>query len=669
LPAWRPGTLRPSFLPGGREVVVYDDDGHSSPEFRRVEVETGRWHHDLSDARIYAAAGPSVSRDGRLMVLTAANPFRTFYSYRDLWLYDRVSHELKRLTSGLRAASPNLSPDGKRVVFEVNDAASRGLGLYDLERGTTELVIPPAGFEHVYTPVFSPDGRTVAFSWWKEGGYRDLWTIDLATRALTRLTADRAIDMEPRYSPDGRWLYFVSDRTGVHNLYAYELATGKVFQATNLVNGLFDPDISPDGKRVVFSGFRAEGYTLEVAELEPSRFVEAAPALLDRLELPPPAVGAPRRSHAYNPLLTALPWTLLPYAQPDGYGELIGLKLHGADAVGHHDWTVQLAFGTGRADDVNFSANYSYSGLWPTLSIGTGHALLKKSGLVIDGKDLGYDEDDWTFGTSLSLPILRRGLGAADLSFSYNLASTRNVSAIPPPDPSALVSRLPDTGRTAGLALSFSYSDLRRHKYSISTARGRSIGLDVSVGSKYLGSQHEVYAASWRWQEHAPMPWRRKGFEDHVLYLAYSGGIAGGDPSRRGFYYLGGYPPQDLLKSIYDFSRPGSAALRGYGYAAQSGDQFHVVNLEYRFPIAWIEWGYEHFPLYLRRLHAKAFVDYGGAFTGPFRWDNLRVGVGGELILELTYAWYYGAALQLGYAYGASAGGSNQVYFLLNSPF
>ena len=114
---------------------------------------------------------------------------------------------------------------------------------------------------------------------------------------------------------------------------------------------------------------------------------------------------------------------------------------------------------------------------------------------------------------------------------------------------------------------------------------------------------------------------------------------------------------------------PGSASLRGYGYSSQFGDQFHVLNAEYRFPILWIERSVETFPLYLRRLHAKAFADYGDAFNGAFSFSKLKLGVGAEAILEIDYAYYYGAALQLGYARGVNAGGGNQVYFLLNAPF
>ena len=68
---------------------------------------------------------------------------------------------------------------------------------------------------------------------------------------------------------------------------------------------------------------------------------------------------------------------------------------------------------------------------------------------------------------------------------------------------------------------------------------------------------------------------------------------------------------------------------------AQFGDQFHVVNAEYRFPIMWIERGVDTFPLYLRRLHGNLFVDYGGAFNGAFSFDKLSRETGYTTELEM----------------------------------
>jgi hypothetical protein len=665
LTSWRDNAQRPVFTPDGKEILWTDNDNYSRQAIRRMDLATGRWRNEL---KTDGTAGPSMSADGRILVFHAVQPWHTFYSYNDIYQYDRETRTTTRLTVGERASNPSISPDGTRVVYEVSANMARGIKLLDLRTGREETLIPPTQFEVAYTPVFSPDGNHIAFSWWREGGYRDIWTMDLATRQLTRLTADRAIDMEPKWSPDGKYLYFVSDRTGVYNLYARETATGTVWQVSNVVNGLFDPDISPDGKHAVMVGFEAEGYRLEMMDLDPSRWWEAAPALLDRGDEPPVVVDKPARSRRYNPLTTLFPWTFAVYAQPDGYGEILGIKLHGGDVVGLHGWNLTLGFGTGRADDVQFAGQYAYYGLWPSMNVGVSHSLLRKGGLVINGKDIGYDEDDWSVGTGISLPILRRLVESSDLFFSYSLTYSRNLSKIPAPDPSALTPQFPNVGRSAGLGLGWSFSNARRYMYSVSNESGRDISLNLGLSSRYLGGNRESYALSWRWTEYLPMPWRPRVLRNHVLMLNYAGGISGGDGGHSQFY-LGGYASQNLLTSIYDFSRPGSASLRGFPYASVIGDQMHVLNAEYRFPIAWIEWGYQTLPLYLRRVHAKAFADYGGAFTGPFSFDKMHLGVGGEVILELVYAWFFPAALQLGYAHGFDKLGGDQVYFLLNNPF
>jgi hypothetical protein len=658
--------LRPVWTPDGREILYTDTDGYSRQAIRRMDVTSGRWRNEV---RTDAAGGPSLSRDGRLMVFQAEQPWRTFYLYNDAYLYDRKTRTTTRLTHGLRATNPSISPDGTKVVFEVSANMARGMSLLDLATGEVTNLIAPTAFEAVYTPVFSPDGKTVAFSWWREGGYRDIWTLDLATRSLTRITQDRSLDLEPKYSPDGKYLYFVSDRTEVYNLYAYDRETGKLWQASNVVNGLFDPDISPDGKRAALVGFQADGYRLEVMDLDPARWWEAAPPLLDRADQPPVRVTSPFPSHRYNPLPTTIPWTFSLFAQPDGYGEVIGIKLSGSDVVGHHAWNLRLGFGTGRSDDVGLAAQYYYYGFWPSLSGGVSRSLLRKGGLVVNGVDIGYDEQDWTLGTSVGLPILRRLVETSDLYVSYSITFANNLTKIPPPDPSALITQLPHTGRFAGLGLGWSFSNLRRYMYSVSAESGQDVGISLGASSKWLGGNVESFTLSWHFTQYLPMPWRPRFLRNQVLMANYAGGVSGGPVGQRSFFFLGGYPPQNLLSSIYDFSRPGTASLRGYPYASVFGDQFHVLNFEYRFPITWIEWGYKTLPLYFRRLHGTLFVDYGGAFSGAFSFDKLKLGVGGELMLELTYAWFFPAALQLGYAYGLDKGGGSQVYLLLNNPF
>ena len=673
------GPARPVFTPDGRDIIFMRSDGYTRQRMARLPVDAPPpppkgtplgWQK--TEVLTDAAGGPSLSGDGRLLAFHEQTVYRTNYFYNDLFLYDRVTHQRRRLTDGARAWNPALSPDGKWVAFEITGNSSRGLGLLATDGGgVIDTLIPVANMEHAYTPSWSPDGKTIAFSWWKKGGRRDIWLLDVATRALTPITDDRSYDLEPRYSPDGTLLYFVSDRTGVYNLYAYEFSTRKIFQVTNVLAGVFDPAISPDGKTVAFVGFRADGYLLEVAPIDRASWREADPPLLDRPDGTPPPEEPWRPTHWYNPFRTLYPFTWTPYATPDGYGEIIGFRLNGSDVVGRHSWSLQLGFGTGRSDDVQFAANYSYAGLWPSMNLGVSHVLEHRGGLIIGGHDVGWDADTWSLGTSVGLPIYRSIVTTSDLFFSYNWSFTRNKNALPTGaiDPSDPIPQFPETGASAGFGATWAYSNARRYQYSISTEEGRTLSLSLGIGTRALGSQHEVYSASWHYSEWVPIPWRSRALRNHVVWIGYSGGVSGGDPGHHPLFFLGGYPQQNLLTSIYDFSRPGSASLRGYGYASQYGDQYHVVNLEYRFPIAWIERGYQTFPLYLRRLHGRGFVDYGDAFSGAFSFSKLKLGAGAEAILEISYAYYYSAALQLGYAHGFMKGGGNEVYFLLNSPF
>src|SRR6266852_760499 len=58
-------------------------------------------------------------------------------------------------------------------------------------------------------PAISPDGRTVCFSY-----LGDLWTVPTEGGRAARITVHPARDIQPRYSPDGRWIVFASDRYG-----------------------------------------------------------------------------------------------------------------------------------------------------------------------------------------------------------------------------------------------------------------------------------------------------------------------------------------------------------------------------------------------------------------------------------------------------------------------
>lgn len=95
----------------------------------------------------------------------------------------------------------------------------------------------------------SPDGRTVVFDL-----LGDLYTVPIGGGDATRITSGLAFDGQPRFSPDGTKVLFVSDRSGNDNLWTLEVASGDTAQVTKSSGGMWvSPDWAPDGQYVVAS--------------------------------------------------------------------------------------------------------------------------------------------------------------------------------------------------------------------------------------------------------------------------------------------------------------------------------------------------------------------------------------------------------------------------------
>src|SRR6185312_11125754 len=94
----------------------------------------------------------------------------------------------------------------------------------------------------------------------------------------------------PSFTRDGRWLLFHSDRTGVMNVYAYDLASHALKQVTNVITGAFQPDVSPDGKTLAYLGYTHEGYDVFAMPFDEAQFLDAPPYADDRPSPPPESI-------------------------------------------------------------------------------------------------------------------------------------------------------------------------------------------------------------------------------------------------------------------------------------------------------------------------------------------------------------------------------------------
>src|SRR5690606_655532 len=122
-------------------------------------------------------------------------------------------------------------------------------------------------------PRYAPDGQHLALSLWRDGR-RDLWLYTVDGEPVRRLTADTAIDTDPEWSRDGRWLFFASDRSGIYQIYAIDTATERLWQVTRVITGAVRPSVHPDGHLLAYQQYSADGWDVRVLELDPSDWID-----------------------------------------------------------------------------------------------------------------------------------------------------------------------------------------------------------------------------------------------------------------------------------------------------------------------------------------------------------------------------------------------------------
>jgi TolB protein len=137
---------------------------------------------------------------------------------RELYVMDYDGHAPRQITSdGFLNLTPQWSPDRKVLVFTSYQSRTRqNIEVVDLATGKRSPMVSLAGLN--ITPAFSPDGTKLAFATSQDGN-SEIYTMDMQTKALQRLTVHSAGDLSPSWAPTGKELAFTSDRGGGPQIY------------------------------------------------------------------------------------------------------------------------------------------------------------------------------------------------------------------------------------------------------------------------------------------------------------------------------------------------------------------------------------------------------------------------------------------------------------------
>lgn len=663
----------------------------------------GIWRQDLKTGevgRLLETEGRvrthSWDPTGRYVVYDNGHTLGGTYVFQELVIHDMETGLSRQLTKGRRARDPDFDPAGRRIVYVENGEGRTQLALYDLENEQRQLLIAvPIGEQGQFdAPRFSPDGRFVIVSYWQGGGARDLWAVEPATGAVRKLTADRALDIEPSWSPDGNYVLFSSDRTNYYELYAMDVAgldavfdahagacdpVGEanadcpaaqlpVFRMTTSTTGAFAPMVA--GEWVYLLHYSSRGFDLARMPYEPARFRRspaAEPELIRPTTRHPDVGEVIEVDRSYQPWRYLAPQSLAPnFGIVSGESGVYGLEMFGNDPVGHHNWGF---FGQYQSDGGStFAAlNYGYSRLPVTLGLGVQHSTYQRlRSLRLASEFVPYTEQAYDASVSVGVPF--DSLGADHfVNLSYNLRQTDFFGDPddPAPEPADLTPEYPLQGNFSSLRLSYSVGDSESTPYAISTEFGYSLSTSLSIRDKITGADVKSLTARYTAITYLPVPF----LGNHVLSLRSTGSFFRSDYRGREQFALGGVPPQQTVTALINETPLGGTYLRGFSPGEFRGEQIQLYSAEYRFPVWYVEGGFDTLPWRIDTLDAAFFGDVGSAFNGLVEDADFYPGVGLELRLRTTIGYALPTNFRAGYAHGFGSRGRDQFYLFYGGIF
>ncbi len=368
----------PRISPDGAKIAFNRNDRHRHP----AVVITDRQGKVLREFRRRLSDGSlSWSADGRSLFFSQAEIYR-FNVYQDIYVYDLEKDEVTRLTKGLRAGQPDISPDGRRLVTVITGRGSQNLALLDATqlpaRTPAPTLLTTYREERVSSPRWSPDGRLVVYTVTDNEGVTALRLLDVESRSDRELIRTTHSLLDPTWSRDGREIIYAGDETGVFNLFAYDLMGRKSLQVTNLLSGGLQPDIAPDGGTIVFAHYHSSGFAIASLETSPSQWREGrSPAIREgrypQVSLPAAPVAGETKpvpeKKSYNPLDTLAPRFWLPSLRSYGPDTLMaGALTAGEDALGYHSYLAEVLYGS-KYEKLYSDITYRYDRWFPTLTL------------------------------------------------------------------------------------------------------------------------------------------------------------------------------------------------------------------------------------------------------------------------------------------------------------
>lgn len=676
------------------------DGGSLAINYRSTAERSGLFIIDVKTQKMTKLAdradgvGIAFTPDSNYVLFSQITQEDNYNTYSELYSCQIETGHCQQLTHYLRAADPDVSLAGDQVVFTVYEegrtklysaalflsktAPNDGVWL-----GAPRLLHDPGDLEQISNPKFSIDGKKITFVSHPLGKRQsDLLAIDLEKRTVSTLVADGSFNTFPAIDNQGR-LYFISDRTGVSNLYLFRESKPQL--VSNVITGL----AAPTFQRVLHSFSRANPFALaekkfpiEYSDYYASLFTTSGWALsklsLDTgpgskleekdvaitLPSPAPLLEKPRASptpssallepemsvHNYNPLPSLIPRFWSPTLSLDSALFSAGAQTAGFDDLYIHRYLVGTAY-TPKLGVGEGSLLYSTQLLGPEIRLGSDYLTV---GTSQSGKNL-FSTHFFDVTATLSYPIswtyssLTAAIGLNAQKYFIRQYDTDYSN----PRLNQMTDLVPIVDFT------LSYTDLENSDLSVTDGeKGVLTRLGVrSYSLPNMQTQWKSYlgvATVHRLGNHVTLRPSLKGQWASLLNqdFLYASGILSGRTNS-----FMSPVPSDNLNQI---------GLRGYAGLASFNRLVGVGSLDLRFPIVAIFRGFGLIPAFFNQLSGLAFLETAALPSASGTLFLPATGFGVRLTNEFFYNLRSSLALELHYGFDRAYGGGTDLILQLS---
>jgi len=617
-----------------------------------------------------------------------------WYNVHDLYVYDIDEEEETRLTYNLRANQPDISSDGKKIVFLFQKDGTTNLGIvdFDSDNNKTSNFRKLTTFnngEQVYNPKFSNDDSFIVFDY-SYHHTRDIAQVNVDGSGFQQIISTDFDERNPVLDKDGKLIY-ASDETGIFNIYKYNLTTKEKTQLTNVLGGAFMPDVSPNGD-LLYAGYTSSGY--KIFHLIPEKQKEViAEKRYIWIDNPPLDVFSTNGDAAalnfnglrnfndyeipdyeekkYNGVFSKL--TFFPFIRYDNYNtsnkflEKIkpGLLVTSSDMLNRYSLFAGGSINSRLERDLFLIFDYRNKlpllfdlGIKPELALEV-YNISRKTDVDIfftadsTGQQVTYED---TIGTNVTYNLFEVDLVAKHRIFSRNqnlefrFIFSRYSAALGAfllPNNLGLYPTTDDTYFIGNnFQLKYTLDALLPHRDADINPIGIQLSLQYNYEMNEFNSEGEYVVEDGLLKpNYNDFNFHRLELNSKIHFPLWAGHTL--TTQLRGGTILGPAVPD-----FFDFYLGGLIGMKSYPFYAISGNELAWVNLTYRFPLFRnIDARAGH--LYLDKIFFSVYGDIGNAWTGDFPDINtFKKGAGAELRIQLSSYYLFPTSIFLNAAYG-----------------